>query len=196
MPPVALVDQHGVFIGGLRPLLREASPQGLASFGFMNLLLRLVILTAVSILSVSAQSYPTGQAGPSAWQVQPTTNDPQSQYNLAGRLWIGKRVARSEVDSLQKLQAALKQGHALATHDYGVAVYWGLGGLKADKAAGEAWIRRACKLAGVKDEKTMLEEVTAPNGRVDSPFRCNTLFGRAVADAARDELLKKLPSRK
>lgn len=157
----------------------------------MKCLLPLLVAIALTGWSASAQSYPSGAAGPAKQQnLRPT--DADEQYRLAYKLWIGKRIQRSEAASIAQLAAAARQGHVMAMHDFGTAAYWGLGGVKADREAGKTWILKACKAAKVEDVVAVLEEVEKPPAPAYSPFQLNTKFGRLVADAGRDAALKKV----
>lgn len=147
-----------------------------------KLLVALGALALAALLSANAQSYPSGAVGPAKQHnLNPTT--PEEQYRMAYNMWIGRRnVPVNHSESLKLLQRAAAGKHALAAHDYGVAVYWGLS-VPANKVAGTSWVLRACVLAGVADTNAALAEVTGTNGVVQSPFNRNTQFGRLTRQA-------------
>jgi len=146
-------------------------------------LLVLVLMTLLPVETALAQSYPAGTTRQYIINLNPVT--PQDKYQVAYNMWIGRRgYPVDHKRSVALLLSAAKENHVGAAHGYGVAVYWGLGGLKADQEAGKSWVLRACVLAKVKDTNAALEELTEPNGKTGikptSPFHVGTRFRASI----------------
>lgn len=104
-------------------------------------------------------------------------------YRVAQRYYKGKIVNPSPALGLHYLTKSATLGYPWGMHEYGVALYWGLG-LKADREQAKVWLKKAQEAGKVTNPvlvKDIMEEVERP-GRPFSPVERSSAFNRYAKD--------------